>query len=57
MSERFEHRDRSAYEYTLARELARRRARGCARVLYWTVGVVLGLLALGVCAIIGVVAG
>jgi len=44
MSERFEHRDREAYEYTVRQELTRRRARGCARMLYWTVG--LGLLVL-----------
>jgi len=54
MSERFEHRDRDAYEYTVRQELARRRARGCARILYWMVGLALvvllclGLVFLGV---------
>jgi hypothetical protein len=56
MSERFEHRDRRAYEYSLERELARRRARGCARVVYWLVGVVLVLGCLVGLAVIGAVA-
>ena len=54
MSERFEHRDHGAYEYTLERELARRRARGCAKVLYWGMGALLVLVCFGVMFLVGV---
>lgn len=55
MSERFEHRDRRGYEYSLERELARRRARGCARIVYWLVGAALVLVCLAGLVIVGTV--
>jgi hypothetical protein len=47
------HRDRDAHEYTVERELARRRARGCVTALYVALGVVVGIGLLVTCAIIG----